>query len=249
MLHSDKETVVLSIFVGLFMIGMFSIPFFVVNKYQKKHNVVHTYDTVYDSTFRYIITDSMQASIDSIVAANVKEIITSDSIRFANMNIPVVEVNPMLLAFGDDLDNIVLYKSNINIPYFVRCKNINYISSKINSYLDFCFCPSFEDLKNLKYLEIYGNGMLKIWGERDNFLCGCESLETVIISGFSSVVLHDDFKYCTNLKTVIFQEVGRLYIRDGFNVSGRMCDIIIKGDTTGREIEIEGISNKIVYMN
>jgi hypothetical protein len=98
----------------------------------------------------------------------------------------------------------------------------------------------------LKHLEIYGDGILL---EDDNFLCGCESLETVVISGFSSVVLHDDFKYCNNLKTVIFQEVGRLYIHDGFNVSGRMCDIIIKGDTIGREIEIEGISNKIVYMN
>lgn len=255
MLHSDKETIVISVFVGLLMIVMFSIPFFVVNKYQKKHNVVHTYDTIIDSGVEYVIKDSISARLESLKKTSSKFVVP-ESILFNGRLVPVDEVSncAFMEIFYDKcfLDNIIAYESKVDIPMDFECRNIQYVTSKVSGY-DLCMCPSFCDFRNLKVLKLYGNGIFS-YGDGYNDTCkkfvqGCENLEIVILSGFESICIFDGFNYCVNLKTLILENVGRIHIEDGFRVTSKLNYICIVGDTIGKDIEIIGTGKKIIYKN
>ena len=253
MSYSDKYTIVLSVFVGLFMVGMFSLPFFVVNKYQAKHKIVHTYDTIIDSGIEYIIQDSISALLNSLKTKAPNKLEVPDSVLFNGMLVPVEWIHncAFMEIFYDEgfLDDVVAYKSNVGIPFNFECRNVKYVISK-DGY-DWCMFPSFCDFRNLNVLKLYGDGIFS-YGDGDNDKCekfvqGCENLETVVLSGFESVCIFDGFNYCINLKTLVLEDIGRIYIEDGFRATNKLSYICIKGDTIGKDITITGIDKKIIY--
>jgi hypothetical protein len=201
----------------------------------------------------YVISEGLKFSIKndsatfvSIADSTLMHIEVPNSIVYNNITIPVTNVEAeSLWGLVNNVDNVLSYKSNVDIPWFLDCKNIENINSAVRT-----LCPTLNDLYCLKTIRLYGDGfMINEDGEGDCFLQGCSSLEEVVISGAGLVIISDGFNYCANLKRLVFEDVGSILLFDGFKGTTNLNSIIIKGDTTGKSIDIYNIEKEIVYMN